>query len=97
MIGTAVTLHPEWFAMGAEAADGSGWELFGEIYTSNPARLVGPDEAEIVMLWRFLNGGFSAGPLPEAGGLLDQSAWLMDAMAIVANAAEALNKGPADE
>lgn len=27
----------------------------------------------------------SAGPLPEAGGMLDQSAWLMDAFQILAS------------
>lgn len=27
----------------------------------------------------------SAGPLPEAGGLLDQSVWLMDAFQVLAS------------
>jgi hypothetical protein len=38
---------------------------------------------DVVRLWRLFQGGFGAGYLPDAGGVNDQSAWLMDAFSLL--------------
>ena len=85
----AVAARPGHFEGGAEAADGSAWELFGERHETNPKLLLGQDEAEMVRLWRMTRGGdFGQGPMPEAGGVMDQAAIMLDAFAVM-SAAEA--------
>jgi hypothetical protein len=46
---------------------------------------------DIVRLWRaYQGGGFGGGYLPDAGGLNDQAAWLIDAFSILTNAEQDL-------
>jgi len=40
----------------------------------------------------FQGGGFGAGYLPDAGGINDQSAWLMDAFGIMSSMERSLKK-----
>jgi hypothetical protein len=41
------------------------------------------------LTWRH-RGGMAPGPLPDAGGINDQAAWLLEAMALVGAAEAAL-------
>lgn len=86
-------MKPESFGGGETAPDGSAWELFGERYPRNPRFLVTAESLETLRLWRYARGGMAGpGPLPEAGGLLDQSAWLMAAFDVMSGAAAVLEK-----
>jgi len=46
-----------------------------------------------VRLWRLFQGGMAPGHLPEAGGTLDQGAWLLEAFSIMTAAERELEKG----
>lgn len=46
----------------------------------------------MVRLWRAYLGGMGLGHLPEAGGLMDQAAIMMDAFAAMSNAQYQIDK-----
>lgn len=50
----------------------------------NPRIWAGPAAAQVVRLYLRHRGGMAPGPLPEAGGVNDQPAWLMDAFGMLA-------------
>src|SRR5690606_493137 len=93
-IAVAIGLKPSHFEGGADPADGGpGWELLGELYPINPRHLLDELTVEaprISCSCRSPTGGLSH--LPEPGGLLDQSSWLMDAFAAMDAAAAELKK-----
>lgn len=64
----------------------AGWDICGEIWTENPRLLVPPAYLGLVRLQRMSHAGGLARTLPQAGGLLDQSAWLMEAFAVIEDA-----------
>lgn len=51
--------------------------MLGEHYAVNPAHLIGQGERDTVAL--FYAAELGSGCLPQAGGLLDQAALMMDA------------------
>lgn len=80
----AVSTRPQDFAFGREAPDGSAWRLFGEEVESNPKFDVEPWAWTMVRLWRMSRGGMSGpGPLPDVGGTMDQSPYMIDCFAVM--------------
>jgi hypothetical protein len=61
-------------------------------YTINPADLVKPWAQEVVGMCNVCAGEFGLAHLPDAGGMNDQSAWLMDAINICRVAESKLRK-----
>lgn len=62
--------------------------MLGRSVTENPHDTVPDPLWAVVRLWRTCRGDMGLAVLPEAGGLLDQAAWLLDAFD-ACNAAEA--------
>lgn len=54
------------------------------LWRGNPARAVPPGALHVVRLYCRSQGGMAPGPLPEAGGVNDQPAWLMAAFGLLA-------------
>jgi hypothetical protein len=54
--------------------------VLGEEWDLNPALTVGEEWFDLLRLWRVCRGGMSGTTLlPDAGGVNDQAAWLIDA------------------
>lgn len=72
--------------VGVEAPPGhEGWRVGDEVFPTNPALDLPPEYQHITLLWagcRDAMGGWRH--LPAAGGLGDQSAWIIDAFGIIA-------------
>lgn len=49
----------------------------------HPMHLVGEDEETLIMIWRYAQGGFGAGHLPAAGGVMDQPSCVMRSLDIL--------------
>lgn len=78
---------PKAYAGGARPLEGGEWEVAGERWRLNPRAVLPPAYFHVVRLWmrsRSGFGGFAA--LPEAGGLNNQPAWLLEAFNVLANA-----------
>lgn len=79
---------PSAFAFGLRPVEG-GWLTVGEVqgravlWWRNPRHLLPRAWMAVVALWRQSQGGMGRGWLPEAGGINQQPAWLMDAFAIL--------------
>ena len=81
-----VARRPEDFAGGDAPPDGGeGWRIGGEIYDTNPKRLLTRDDEEMVRIWSWTRTGDMGGarPLPDRGGIQDQAAVMMDAIRIM--------------
>lgn len=71
------------------APDGSEWELFGEVYATNPRKLLDAGSHDMLRLWRMFQGGMAGvGVLPDDGGSGRQAAIMLDAFSVM-SAAEA--------
>ena len=55
--------------------------MLGEAWDENPRDRVTPDWLEVIRLMRICRGGMGYALLPDAGGVNDQAAWLLDAFA----------------
>lgn len=85
---------PRDFAVGARPPGGGRWVIpaAGEDqpemeWRVNPRLACPPGALHAVRLWFQSRGGMGgAGPLPDAGGLNDQAAWLMHAFNLIAAA-----------
>jgi hypothetical protein len=55
--------------------------VLGEAWDTNPREIVTPDWLEVIRLLRLCRGGMGYALLPDAGGVNDQPAWLLDAFA----------------
>lgn len=88
-----MTEHPETFAFGAEAPDGSAWLLFGEQHKRNPRLELEPSDLHMVSLWNLYRDGH----LPEAGGVLDQAAINLEAFSVMNEAMIELAREAAEE
>lgn len=55
--------------------------MLGEAWGQNPKAVTPPEWFEVIRLWRICRGGMGYGLMPDAGGVNDQSAWLLDAFA----------------
>ncbi len=55
--------------------------MLGEDWQENPARITPPEWFEVIRLWRVCRGAMGYALLPDAGGVNDQAAWLLDALA----------------
>ena len=53
-------------------------------WVGNPAKAVPPAALHTVRLYYRHKGGMAPGPLPDAGGVNDQAAWLMAAFSMLA-------------
>jgi len=63
------------------------WLVGADIWADNPAEIIPPVYHHVVTVWaacRAGMGGYSL--LPDAGGYLDQGAWLMDAFGVLSAA-----------
>jgi hypothetical protein len=84
-----VARRPEDFAGGDAPLDGGeGWEIEGVVFKRNPKRLLTRDDQEMVRIWSWTRVGDMGGarPLPDAGGIQDQAAVMMDAIGIMDSA-----------
>lgn len=75
------------------AADGSAWEIDGEEIALNPRHTLEPIYFDLAQLWlacRGSDGGLNL--LPEPGGVLDQGAWLIEALEVMDGQAARLRK-----
>ena len=82
-----MALLPDHFSGGARAPDGSHWELFGEVYETNPRLQLDDGASHMVRLWRYFQGvDMGIGHLPDAGGLLDQAAIMLEAFGVMSAA-----------
>lgn len=94
-LGPAAFFDAAGVAVERPADGGKGWDIAGEFYPDNPAKRIGHGERAVIALWDAARGGeFGAGPLPDTGGVNDQSAWLLDALRVVGGAHAALTKNP---
>lgn|GEM_PF-1078949 len=89
----AVCVRPRDFEFGIEytpeaPAPHEVWELFGKGYCVNPCHLVTDDALEMVSIWRL----FQQGHLADAGGVMDQSAAMIDAFGIMIGAESELTR-----
>lgn len=105
----AVADCPEAFGDGeriySQSLGGKGWMLDGQVVMENPRLHVGPGEVEMLVLWRQYAprpgriAGMAAGilpvvgHLPEAGGVGDQAAIMIDAFEIMSAAQQRLEAG----
>lgn len=69
-----------------EDADEMHWRV-------NPRIACPPGAFHAVRLWDRSRGGMAPGPLPEAGGVNDQPAWLMAAFGVLAGVDDASQAG----
>ena len=58
----------------------------------HPRHLIDEDLGPMMTLWAAWRGGMGAGPLPEAGGLLNQAACTMASLAVALAADAALSR-----
>jgi hypothetical protein len=92
-----VAQRPEEFA-GGDALPGGGenerWEVDGMIFDRNPRRLLTVDDNEMMRIWHWTRVGDFGGarPLPDAGGIQDQAAVMLDAIRIMDAAYARLKK-----
>jgi hypothetical protein len=89
----AVCVRPRDFEFGIEytpeaPAPQEVWELFGAGYRVNPRYLVTDDALAMISTWRL----FQQGHLPDAGGVMDQAAAMIDAFGIMTSAEDQLAK-----
>lgn len=64
--------------------DGGGWWLCGEVrWWRNPRHLLPAAWLHAARLWHQSRGGMGRGWLPEAGGVNDQPAWLVEAFGVL--------------
>jgi hypothetical protein len=82
---------PEEFRGGWREPTGGLWVIpdAGEdapemLWRGNPARACPPGSMQVVRLFYRHRGGMAPGPLPEAGGVNDQPAWLLTAFGLLA-------------
>jgi hypothetical protein len=66
---------------GVMPPDGSeAWLVAGEEWAENPRHTMPPDWHEFVLLWDACRGGMGGVQTwPDAGGVNDQAAWVVDA------------------
>lgn len=83
MLAVAVALRPADFDFGAESPDGSPWQIFGERHETNPKHRLDDGDLQMVTVW----AQYRQGHLPDAGGVLDQSAAMLEALGIMEDAA----------
>lgn len=85
-------LAPEDFDCGLEPPDGGkvledgtreGWRILDIAFATNPKYLLGPADWEMLRLWQYFRPDDGIGHLPEAGGVMDQAAVMMDAFAVM--------------
>ena len=80
---------PKAYAFGLRPVEG-GWIRAGQwrgqdvLWWRNPRHLLPAAWFRVVALWRQSQGGMGRGWLPQAGGINDQPAWLLDAFGILA-------------
>ncbi len=88
-------MQPDAFTDGGAAPAGGGtWELVGinQVFMVNPKSLLRESDHDMVRIWALTRtGGFGgARLLPDAGGILDQAAVMLDALAVMDAQAAAL-------
>ncbi|BBK44122.1 hypothetical protein STVA_41420 [Allostella vacuolata] len=98
-LAVAVALHPLDFDEDAfEAGDeGESWTVLGQVYRTNPRRRITEDHREMLSVWRLWRQvagpfGQGAGHLPDAGGVQDQAAIMLDALEAMSAAEAAIRK-----
>ncbi len=100
-VAVAVALNPEHFDCGEEPPDGGitledgtkvGWEVAGEGYETNPKMRLTADDWQMFWLWRTCCPEEGPGYLPDAGGVMDQPAIMMDAFGAFRRATSELRK-----
>lgn len=97
-MAVAVALYPDDFAGGAVAADGSGWDVLGTYYPTNPRLLLDDEAHAMLTVWiACRSSGFGPGHLPGPGGAADQSALMMDCLAIMNGAEAKLRKARGED
>lgn len=91
-----VAHRPEEFAFGDAPPGGDDvkWEVDGLTFEKNPRRLLTADDNEMMRIWHWTRVGDFGGarPLPDAGGIQDQAAVMMDAIRIMDGAYARLRK-----
>lgn len=83
MLAVAVALRPAEFDYGAEIPDGSEQQIFGERYSSNPKELLDESDFEMLEIWSQYRRGY----LPDDGGVMDQAAIMLEALALMESTA----------
>jgi hypothetical protein len=85
-------MRPQDFTFG-DATSG-GWLVGGRVYEHNPRRLLTPADHAMVRVWLACrpSGMGGARLLPDAGGVLDQAAVMLDALGIMDDEAARLQR-----
>lgn len=80
-----MAVRPGAFDGGLTPEDGGdGWELFGEIYQTNPKFRLTEAEWLMVDLWQlYRGGGFGAGYLPSPGAAMAQPLIMIEAFKVM--------------
>jgi hypothetical protein len=78
-------MRPSDFARDDATAQGGGWLVGTTVFPENPKRLLGVAEHEMVRVWIACRPGGMGGSrlLPDRGGILDQAAVMLDAIAVM--------------
>lgn len=66
-------------------------------WRGNPARAAPPGAMHAIRLYYRQKGGMAPGPLPDAGGVNDQAAWLLSAFGMLAGWEEAWDEAKAKD
>ena len=74
-------------------AEGGDWLVIGEAWAENPRLVIAEPWHGFVRLWAACRGGMGGiAHWPDAGGVNDQAAWVVDGFAVLAGA-EAVMEG----
>ena len=76
----ALAREPDAYAGGLTPEDGGAWLVGEEAWPENPAWVVPQEVRNVVRLWSACRGGMGGyAHWPDAGGVVDQAAWVVDA------------------
>ena len=83
----AVARDPGAYDGGLKPADGSDWLVAGDVWPDNPRLVIPAPWHDFVRLWAACQGGMGGvAHWPDAGGVADQAAWVVDAFAMLTTA-----------
>jgi len=89
-------MEPLAFASDDAGPDGEGWMINGRVFLENPKSLVREPDREMLRVWALTRTGGLGGTrlLPDRGGILDQAAIMLDALAVMDDQADQLRPKP---
>jgi hypothetical protein len=83
----AIAREPSAYDGGLRPAEGGDWLVGGDAWPGNPRLVITEPWQAFVRLWAACRGGMGGiAHWPDAGGVNDQAAWVVDGFAVLAGA-----------